>query len=185
MAVASWTPRVRDGAEHRDRSPGGFRIANLQWKSQHAGVEEERMNRLRELLGIELPVIQAPMAGVQGSPLAIAVSNAGGLGSLPCAMLTIDGLRKELGTLRASTGKPFNVNFFAHRSPVPNEAAAHAWRDRLGPYHRELGLDPGSIPADPVRIPFDAAAAEVLDEFQPAIVSFHFGLPAPALLARI
>ncbi len=140
---------------------------------------------LRELLGVELPVIQAPMAGVQGSALAIAVSNAGGLGSLPCAMLTTDGLREELATLRAATSRPFNVNFFVHRPPVPNEAVAHAWRERLGPYYRELGIDPAGIPAGPVRLPFDAAAAEVLEECPPAIVSFHFGLPAPALLERV
>jgi len=143
------------------------------------------MSRLRELLGIELPVIQAPMAGVQGSALAIAVSNAGGLGSLPGAMLTTEGLRKELGTLAAGTSKPFNVNFFAHRSPVPDEAVAHAWRERLGPYYRELGIDPAAIPASPGRLPFDVAAAAVVDEFQPAIVSFHFGLPTPELLARV
>ncbi|NMO21857.1 nitronate monooxygenase [Pyxidicoccus fallax] len=143
------------------------------------------MDRLRELLGIELPIIQAPMAGVQGSALAIAVSNAGGLGSLPCAMLTPDALRKELGALRAGTSKPFNVNFFAHTAPAPDEAAERAWRERLGPYYREFGIDPASLPAGPGRLPFDAAAAEVVEEFRPAIVSFHFGLPAPELLARV
>lgn len=143
------------------------------------------MSRLRELLGVELPVVQAPMAGVQGSALAIAVSNAGGLGSLPCATLTTEGLRTELAALRAGTSKPFNVNFFAHRSPVPNEGAALAWRSRLGPYYRELGIDPASIPTGPGRVPFDAAAAEVLGELRPAVVSFHFGLPAPELLARV
>lgn len=125
------------------------------------------------------------MAGVQGSALAIAVSSAGGLGSLPCATLTPDALRKELGAIRAGTSKPFGVNFFAHRSPVANEAAALAWRDRLGLYYREFGIDPASIPADPGRVPFGAAAAEVLEEFRPAIVSFHFGLPEPALLERV
>ncbi|MGA2255407.1 MAG: nitronate monooxygenase [Thermoguttaceae bacterium] len=55
---------------------------------------------LQELLGIELPIIQAPMAGVQGSTLAVAASNAGGLGSLPCAMLGLDATRKELTAIR-------------------------------------------------------------------------------------
>ena len=75
---------------------------------------------LREFLGIDLPVIQAPMAGVQGSALAIVVSNAGGLGSLPCAMLGVDAMRKELTAIRAQTTKPFNVGFFAHREPDPS-----------------------------------------------------------------
>jgi nitronate monooxygenase len=143
------------------------------------------MSRLRELLGIELPVIQAPMAGVQGSPLAIAVSDAGGLGSLPCALLTPQTLRRELGALQAGRSRPFNVNFFAHTPPVPDEAAERAWRERLGPYYRELGVDPATIPAGPGRLPFDAAAAELLEELRPAVVSFHFGLPAPGLLARV
>lgn len=143
------------------------------------------MSRLRELLGVELPIIQAPMAGVQGSALAIAVSNAGGLGSLPCAMLTTDALRKELQALRAGTSKPFNVNFFAHTPPVPDDAVERAWRERLAPYYREFGIDPATIPAGPGRLPFDAAAAEVLEELRPAVVSFHYGLPSPGLLARV
>jgi nitronate monooxygenase len=142
------------------------------------------MTRLREL-GIDLPIIQAPMAGVQGSALAIAVSNAGGLGSLPGAMLTTDGLLEELATLHAGTSRPFNINFFAHRSPTPSEAATQAWRERLGPYYDELGVDPSTIPTGQGRLPFDAAAAEVLEELRPAVVSFHFGLPAPELLARL
>lgn len=69
---------------------------------------------LQELLEVDLPIIQAPMAGVQGSALAIAVCNAGGLGSLPCAMLSLDAMRKELTVIRAHTTRPFNVNFFCH-----------------------------------------------------------------------
>jgi NAD(P)H-dependent flavin oxidoreductase YrpB (nitropropane dioxygenase family) len=72
---------------------------------------------LQKLLGIELPIIQAPMAGVQGSALAVAVSNAGGLGSLPCAMLGLDALRQELTAIKAQTTKPYNVNFFCHAQP--------------------------------------------------------------------
>ena len=75
---------------------------------------------LQQLFGIELPIVQAPMAGVQGSALAIAVSNAGGLGSLPCAMLAPDKIRQELATIRAQTSRPFNVNFFCHTPPAPN-----------------------------------------------------------------
>ncbi|MEK9803532.1 MAG: nitronate monooxygenase, partial [Curvibacter sp.] len=76
---------------------------------------------LQDLLGTELPLIQAPMAGVQGSALAIAVSNAGGLGSLPCAMLAPEALRAELEKIRAQTVRPYNVNFFCHRPPELDE----------------------------------------------------------------
>ncbi len=140
---------------------------------------------LRELLGIELPIIQAPMAGVQRSALAIAVSNAGGLGSLPCAMLTPEGMRQELTAIRQQTGKPYNVNFFCHAPPAPNAEREAAWRAALAPYYRELGIDASAIPAGPGRAPFGAEAAAVLADFRPAVVSFHFGLPSEELLARI
>ena len=76
------------------------------------------MTALQSLLGIDLPIIQAPMAGVQGSALALAVSNAGGLGSLPCAMLSLEAMREELVRLRTGTTRPFNVNFFCHKPPT-------------------------------------------------------------------
>jgi nitronate monooxygenase len=140
---------------------------------------------LRELLGIELPIIQAPMAGVQGSALAVAVCNAGGLGSLPCAMLDMDGIRRELAAIRAQTAKPFNVNFFCHVQPEANAEREARWRAVLAPYFAEFGTDAGTIAGGPGRMPFDAAAAAVLSEFKPPIVSFHFGLPAPELLTSI
>ena len=137
---------------------------------------------LQQLLGIELPIIQAPMAGVQGYALAVAVSNAGGLGSLPCAMLSLEALRSELASIKAQTDKPFNVNFFCHTPPPPSAAREAAWRAALSPYYKEFGIDPGSIPTGPGRIPFSSEAAEVLSEFKPAVVSFHFGLPSAELL---
>ncbi len=140
---------------------------------------------LTELLGIELPVIQAPMAGVQGSALAVAVCDAGGLGSLPCAMLTPDGMRTELAAIRARTSKPFNVNFFCHAPPSPSAEREARWRDALAPYYREFGIDPASIPTGPGRAPFSAEAALILEEFKPAVVSFQFGLPSPELLSRV
>jgi nitronate monooxygenase len=140
---------------------------------------------LRRLLGIELPIIQAPMAGVQGSALAAAVSNAGGLGSLPCAMLSLEALRAELAALRANTDRPFNVNFFCHRRPTPSVQREAAWRAALQPYYREFGIDAATIPDGPGRSPFSAEAADVLEAFEPAVVSFHFGLPAPELVARV
>lgn len=140
---------------------------------------------IRDLFGIELPVIQAPMAGVQGSRLAIAVSNAGGLGSLPCAMLGIDDLRRELTVLRSGTSKPYNVNFFSH-TPRPADPAQEArWRQTLAPYYDELGIDAARIASGPGRSPFTAQAADVLAEFKPAVVSFQFGLPAPELVSRV
>lgn len=142
------------------------------------------MPTLQSLFGTEFPLIQAPMAGVQGHELAAAVSSAGGLGSLPCAMLSIEGMRKELEALKAKTERPYNVNFFCHVPPEPSPDREAAWREALAPYYREFGIDPASIPAGPGRMPFSEEAAEVLAAFKPAVVSFHFGLPKPALLQR-
>ena len=142
------------------------------------------MNALAHLLGTPFPLLQAPMAGVQGSALAIAVGHAGALGSLPCAMLAPDALRAELQALQAS-GLPHNVNFFCHTPPEPDAASEAAWRAALQPYYDELGLDAASIPAGPGRRPFDADSAALLAEFKPRVVSFHFGLPAPDLLAQV
>jgi nitronate monooxygenase len=143
------------------------------------------MMNLRKLLGSELPIIQAPMAGVQLGALAAAVSNAGGLGSLPCAMLSPDGMRKELSAVRTASPKPLNVNFFCHVPPPADAARESAWRAALAPYFREFGIDPASIPSGPGRTPFSAEAIDVLEEFKPEVVSFHFGLPPPELLARV
>ena len=143
------------------------------------------MRTLQDLLGIELPVIQAPMAGVQDSGLTIAVSNAGGLGSLPCALLTAEQMRAELTAIKASTDRPFNVNFFCHTPPVPNAEREAIWRKTLEKYYRELGLDQSSAVVAPQRAPFTANAADLLEDFRPPVVSFHFGLPSPALLVRL
>lgn len=143
------------------------------------------MVTLREFLGIEVPIVQAPMAGVQGSALAIAVSNAGGLGSLPCATLSMEAMGKELAAMRAQTTKPYNVNFFCHRPPAPNAEREAGWRAALAPYYAAYGVDAATIPSGPGRTPFSAEAADLLSEFKPPVVSFHFGLPAAELLARV
>ena len=140
---------------------------------------------LRKLLGIDFPIIQAPMAGVQGSALAVAVCNAGGLGSLPCAMLGPDALRKELVAITAQTTKPFNVNFFCHAQPMPSATREALWRSALSPYFTEYGIDASTIAAGPARLPFNGDAADVLSEFRPAVVSFHFGLPSAELLEQV
>jgi nitronate monooxygenase len=136
-------------------------------------------------LGSALPLIQAPMAGFQGAALAIAVCKAGGLGSLPCALLTVEAMRKELAAIRAATDRPYNVNFFTHTPPAADARREAAWRSALAPYYQEYGIDPNAIPAGPGRAPFTAEAADALQEFKPAVVSFHFGLPAAALLERV
>ncbi len=143
------------------------------------------MTSLQRLLGIELPIIQAPMAGVQASALAIAVSNAGGLGSLPCAMLSLEAMRDEVAALRARTAEPFNVNFFCHQPPTPDAQRDAAWRTALAPYYREFGIDPATIPAGPSRAPFSHEVADVLESIRPPVVSFHFGLPSAELLSRV
>jgi len=122
------------------------------------------------------------MAGAGLSDLAVAVSEAGGLGSIPCAMLTPEGMRKEIGSFRERTQGPLNVNFFCHPEPAPNPAAEQAWRKRLSVYYVELGLDSNATSAAPPRKPFDMAACEVVEELGPEVASFHFGLPSAELL---
>lgn len=141
--------------------------------------------KLSELLNIRLPLIQAPMAGAQGSALAIAVSEAGGLGSLPCGMLSQEELCAELAAIRAQTERPFNVNFFCHQLPVADEANIQAWRTALKPYYEELGVPLNQISGGASRVPFDASFAEILSEYKPPVVSFHFGLPSEDLLRYV
>jgi nitronate monooxygenase len=138
-------------------------------------------------LGIDVPILQAPMAGVQGSALAIAVCNGGGLGALPCAMLSLETLEKELNAIRAGVGdsRPFNVNFFCHTPPAPNAEREAAWRAALARYYEELGVDASSIPSGAGRAPFGSQAADVLARLKPAVVSFHFGLPSAELVAQV
>ena len=143
------------------------------------------MNPLLALLGTELPLIQAPMAGVQGAALAVAVCNAGGLGSLPCAMLTPEALQVELTSLSHGTAHPWNLNFFCHTPPVPDAAREARWREALAPFYAEAGLDIGTVPTGAGRVPFSHAAADAVEPFRPPVMSFHFGLPAPDLLARV
>jgi len=143
------------------------------------------MKRLQDLFNIEYPVLQAPMAGSQLHELALAVSEAGGLGCLPAALLSPAQAREQLGLLRAGTKNPIGVNFFAHTPPAPDAAREAAWKQLLKPYYAELGADFDAPTPVSNRQPFDPAACEMVEEFRPDVVSFHFGLPAPGLLARI
>jgi nitronate monooxygenase len=144
-----------------------------------------RATRLRDLLGIELPVIQAPMAGVQNHALAIAVSNAGALGSLPCAMFAPDAMEREIAVLASGTPHAYLVNFFCHAQPLADAELERRWRDLLAPYYAELGLELSDTDPGSARRPFDHDAADVLEGFRPAAVSFHFGLPSDELVARV
>ncbi len=142
--------------------------------------------RIQDLLHIELPIIQAPMAGAMDSRLVIAVSQAGGLGSLPCALLTPDQVRAELETIRREApSRPVNLNFFCHTPPQIDEERELAWRRRLEPYYRERGLDSNAPLRPATRMPFDNAMCDVVEQFKPEVVSFHFGLPETSLLARV
>jgi nitronate monooxygenase len=114
---------------------------------------------LQELLGIEFPIIQAPMAGVQGSELTVAVSNAGGLGSLPCAILSPEAMGTELAAIRERTDRPFNVNFFCHTTPDFDSEREANWRALLDPYYKIYGIDSAKVPPIPLRLPFSAEVA--------------------------
>jgi nitronate monooxygenase len=139
---------------------------------------------LSDLLGIEHPIIQAPMAGASTPAMAAAVSNAGGLGSLGCAAYSLDQLRNACEAVRASTNGPYNLNFFVHEAPAAPADDATPMRERLAAYYEELGIA-GRPALDPIMPPFDAAMLEVVLAARPKVVSFHFGLPAPELLAPL
>ncbi|AZC70152.1 NAD(P)H-dependent flavin oxidoreductase [Pseudomonas chlororaphis] len=141
--------------------------------------------RILDLLGIELPIIQAPMAGATTTAMVIAAAQAGGLGSLPCAMLSPEQIRQEVQSIRQATRAPLNLNFFCHQNPTPDPEREILWKNALEPYYRELGADFEAPTPVSSRAPFDAVSCELVEELRPEIVSFHFGLPEPALLARV
>jgi nitronate monooxygenase len=143
------------------------------------------MNTLAQRLNAPHLLLQAPMAGSQGSALALAVCAAGGIGALPAAMLTPEALTQELTTLSQGTERPWNVNFFCHTPPAPDAAREARWREALAPFYAEAGLDISAVPTGAGRVPFSHAVADLVEPFRPPIVSFHFGLPAPDLLARV
>lgn len=141
--------------------------------------------RLLDLFGIEHPIVLAPMAGAMDWELAAAVAEGGGLGSLPCAMLSPQQAREQVEKFRARAEKPLNLNFFCHKPPALDNAREAAWRDRLKPYYVELGVDPNAAPPGGGRAPFDDAMCELVTELKPEVASFHFGLPEKRLLARV
>jgi nitronate monooxygenase len=143
------------------------------------------MSLLDDRLGVALPIVQAPMAGVQGGMLAGAVAAAGGLGSIPCAMLDAAGVRREVAIARETTWAPYNLNFFCHEPPTPDAEREAHWRALLAPYYDELRIASAEIAPGPGRTPFDETSAALVEALGPAVVSFHFGLPSPELLARV
>ncbi|NOX49427.1 MAG: nitronate monooxygenase [Gammaproteobacteria bacterium] len=140
---------------------------------------------LLELFGTQLPIIQAPMAGANDSAMTIAVSQAGGLGSLPGAMLDQASLKRELSSITQATSKPFNVNFFCHQEPDLNPAAHKIWHAQLQSLFDEFGVSPPPPPTTSSRLPFDTASCAIVEKFRPRVVSFHFGLPKPELVERV
>lgn len=138
-----------------------------------------------DLLGIELPIIQAPMAVGTTTAMVIEASKAGALGSLPAAALSLAQLREALVTVREASPRPINVNFFCHQPPAPDAARDRHWKDLLEPYYRELGADFQAPTPVSNREPFNEAACQFIEELRPEVVSFHFGLPEKALLERV
>jgi nitronate monooxygenase len=141
--------------------------------------------RILDLFGIDLPIVQAPMANSSTPEMALAVCQAGGLGSIPCAALTADQARDAVALVRAGSKGPLNLNFFCHVPPAPDPARMMGWRAALAPYYVEEGIDPGPPPPAGGRAPFDEAFCAVVEAVKPEVVSFHFGLPGEALLQRV
>jgi nitronate monooxygenase len=141
--------------------------------------------RLIDLFKTEFPIVLAPMAGVMDAELVIAAAQGGALGSLPCAMLSVEKAREQVNIIRQQVSAPINMNFFCHTPVDANPTRETRWKQRLGSYYKELGLDPAAPVSSANRAPFDSAMCELVEELKPEIVSFHFGLPDQALLARV
>jgi nitronate monooxygenase len=141
--------------------------------------------RLLALFKTEFPIVLAPMAGIMDADLVIAAAQGGALGSLPCAMISVEKAREQINIIRQRVSAPVNMNFFCHKAVEADPAREAGWKKRLGAYYEEFGLDPAA-PVDAAnRAPFDAAMCELVEELKPEIVSFHFGLPDQALLRRV
>ncbi len=141
--------------------------------------------RLLDLFKTEFPIVLAPMAGIMDAELTIAVAQGGGLGSLPCAMLSPDTVGEQVNIIRQRVSASINLNFFCHKPAALDTKREAGWKQRLASYYSEYGLDPAAPLSAANRAPFDAAMCALVEELKPEIVSFHFGLPEPALLARV
>jgi nitronate monooxygenase len=141
--------------------------------------------RLLDLFKTEFPIVLAPMAGVMDADLVIASAQGGALGSLPCAMLSVEKAREQVNIIRQRVSAPVNMNFFCHTAVEADPQREAAWKQRLASYYREFGIDPAAPMNAANRAPFDAAMCELVEELKPEVVSFHFGLPPPAQMKRI
>lgn len=141
--------------------------------------------RLLELLKLEIPIIQAPMAGSDSVAMARSVSSTGALGSLACALLSADGIREAVRAIRLEMPRPFNLNFFCHTMDSPDSSAKERWKNFLRPHYERLGLDIDAVPESRLRLPFDEEICGVVEEIAPAVASFHFGLPPSGLMERL
>jgi nitronate monooxygenase len=141
--------------------------------------------RLLDLFGTEFPIVLAPMAGVMDADLVIAAAQGGALGSLPCAMISVEKAREQVNIIRQRVSAPVNMNFFCHKPVAADPKREAGWKARLAPYYREYGLDPAAPVNAANRAPFDEAMCELVEELKPEVVSFHFGLPNPALVKRV
>src|ERR1700754_4855540 len=142
-------------------------------------VRNFKENVMIELLGTTLPIIQAPMAGVSTATLAAAVSNAGGLGSLGIGATTVAQASAAIVELKSLTERPINVNVFCNEPPRREDGRENAWLKHLSPLFSELGAEtPSSLNEIYQTFLTDEEAFRMLLAHRPAIVSFHFGLPA-------
>lgn len=144
------------------------------------------MNALLTTLGVSLPILQAPMAGVSTPAMAAAVSSAGGLGSIGVGAVDAETARGMIAAVRAATDRPFNVNVFCHRPAVADGAREAAWLARLAPHFARVGAEPpGQLREVFTSFVEDDAMLAMLLEERPRVVSFHFGLPSAEQIAAL
>lgn len=142
--------------------------------------------KLLELLNIELPILQAPMAGVSTPAMAAAVSEAGGLGALGLGAAGADGARAMIAEYSARSAKPLNVNLFTHRKARADAGKEAAWIARLRPHFTALGAaPPASLSEIYTSFAEDDAMLALLLALRPAAVSLHFGLPGADRLSAL
>lgn len=141
---------------------------------------------LLDRLGLTIPLVQAPMAGVSTPALAASVSNAGGLGSIGVGAVNADGARAMIDEVRAKTDRAFNVNLFVHATPVPDPARDAAWIDWLAPQFASFGATPpAALRTIYTSFADDPAMLAMLLDTAPPVVSFHFGLPPRDAIAAL
>jgi nitronate monooxygenase len=144
------------------------------------------MTDLLERLGVDLPIIQAPMAGTSTPALAAAVSNAGALGSIGVGATNAQGARAMIEAARGLTNGPINVNVFTHGPATRDPARERAWIEALRPEFARFGAEPPSrLEEIYVSLVADPAMVALLLETRPAVVSFHFGLPPEPIVAAL